>query len=91
MTLREAIRDLASFDKEDAIFAVFPFTEESESYVLPEPESGLAKDIEKPGFKYFMTVFVASDFLEDWAASLSVEPTLEEKCQRLIRYATTDA
>jgi hypothetical protein len=52
MTLREAIRDLASFDKEDAICAVFPFTEESESYVLPEPESGPAKDIEKPGFKY---------------------------------------
>jgi hypothetical protein len=41
--------------------------------------------------EYFLEVFIAREFLEDWRTNLEAEPTLEQKCARLIKYATDDA
>ncbi len=41
--------------------------------------------------QYFLEVFVARDILEGWAVNQEREPTLQEKCARLILYAITDA
>ena len=91
MTLLETTRDLMSFDQEYVICAVAPFAENSQAIVVPAPESGLVSEIESPGFKYFLEVSIAREVLDGWRSNLSIEPTLEEKCARLIKYANTDA
>ncbi len=41
--------------------------------------------------KYFLEVFIARDFLDDWTASVEEFPSLREKCARLIHYDINDA
>jgi hypothetical protein len=92
MTLVEIIRDLESFDSEGIICAKKPWTEDSQAIVVVEPQARrLPAGAEKLGMDYFLDVFVARDFLEDWRANLDAEPTLQQKCARLIKYAITDA
>jgi hypothetical protein len=91
VTLQETVRDLASLDEEAVICAAEPFTGASEAIVVPLPVAGQGEQIEKPGFKYFLEVSVAREFIEGWRAHLEKEPTIEEKCTRLIYYAIYDA
>jgi hypothetical protein len=91
MNLLEAIRDLALLDGECVICAAWPFTETSEAITVPTPESGRVADVEKPGFKYFLEVSVAREFVEGWLSNSVTEPTLQEKCVALIHYAIFDA
>lgn len=92
MNLIEAIRDLGSLDDGSTIYAVEPWTPESPVVVLPEPDAG-GLQVEAQGLRmqYFLEVFVARDILEGWAVNQEREPTLQEKCARLILYAITDA
>ena len=92
MTLLEAIRDLEALDDESTMYAAEPWTENSETIVAREPESGgLPGEAEKLHLAYFLEVFIARDLLEGWATNLGVEPTVREKCARLIQYAINDA
>jgi len=90
MTLREAIRDLTLLDPDGVICASEPFTEESRVEVAPMPESGRVSELES-GLKYFLEVSIAREFLDDWVVGSAKEPTLSEKCSRLIYYAIFDA
>ncbi len=92
MKLIEAIRDLDSLDEEGTIYASPPWAEKSEAIVAHQPEtSGLPIEAERLGLTYFLEVFIARDFVESWMANLDAQPTLKEKCARLIQYAATDA
>ncbi|HTC95499.1 MAG TPA: hypothetical protein VK699_18785 [Terriglobales bacterium] len=92
MTLLEAIRDLGSFEEGSTIYAAEPWTAESQAIIAPEPDTGgLPTEAQTLGLKYFLEVFIARDFLEGWVGGLDAEPTQQEKCARLIQYATTDA
>lgn len=92
MTLIEAVRDLGSFDRERTIYAALPWSMNSLVIVEYEPLSGgLPKEAEELGLKYFIEVFIAFDFLEDWVKSCDATPSLKEKCDRLIQYAINDA
>lgn len=92
MTLLDAVKNLDNLDPENTIYAAEPWMETSISIVLREPEDGgLPKDAEEQGLKYFLEVFIARDFLEDWISGLDKEPNLVEKCARLIQYAIKDA
>ena len=92
MNLLEAVRDLETLDEESTIYAVEPWTESSAVVVEREPETGgVPENAQKLGMKYFLEIFIARDFLEDWTASLDAEPSLAEKCARLIDYAIHDA
>ena len=90
MTLLEVVRDLDSFDKMSTIFAVEPFSEHSEVVVSDREESEIApKWAVERGVTYFLEVFIAREVLEDWV--IDKEPTLLEKCRRIIQYAINDA
>lgn len=90
--LIDAVRDLDSLDKGSTIYAAEPWAEDSPAVVSPEPDpGGVPGDAQELGMKYFLEVFLARDFLVGWAANLKAEPTLQEKCARLIQYAITDA
>jgi len=41
--------------------------------------------------KYFLEVFIARNFIEDWTANCDAQPTSQQKCARLIAYAFSDA
>ena len=92
MTLIEVVRDLDSFANEGIICATKPWAGNSRSIVLVVPEARrLPEEASNLGLEYFLDVFIAREFLEDWTANSSVQPTLQEKCERLIQYAIDDA
>ena len=89
--LIEIVGDLASFDGENTIYAFEPWTPDCDAIVTSAPESKMPQSGERLQMKYFLEVFIARDFLDDWTASLENSPTLREKCARLIHYAVYDA
>lgn len=92
MTLIEIIRDLETFDNEGIICAKKPWTGNSEAIVVVEPQAQrIPAEAEKLGMDYFLDVFIAREFLEDWKSNLDAYPTLQQKCARLVKYAITDA
>src|SRR5215469_5482064 len=70
MKLIEAIRDLASLDDDGVIYASEPWTPSSEVIVADGPDSGLPDEAKRLGLDYFLEVFIARDFLEDWLEDL---------------------
>jgi len=57
-----------------------------------EPEAGgMPPEAEWLNLKYFLEVFIARNFIEDWTANCDAQPTLQQKCARLIAYAVSDA
>lgn len=92
MKLIEVIRDLNSLDDDGIIFAAEPRTENSETAVAHEPESGdLPAEAERLNLKYLLEVLVAREVLQGWMANLDVQPSPQQQCARLIRYAILDA
>jgi hypothetical protein len=91
LTPLDAIRNLSLLDADGVICASEPFTEESEVMIVPMPESGRLIEMGGSGFKYFLEVSIAREFLEDLVTSAMEVPTLPEKCSRLIYYAIFDA
>jgi hypothetical protein len=91
MKLIELVRDLNAVDERSAIYASQPWAETSEAIVAHEPEAGgMPAEAERLGLKYFLEVFIARDFIEDWAANCDTQPTLQQKSARLIEYAAID-
>lgn len=92
MTLLEAIENLDSLDENSTIYAVKPWTKSSETMVALESKTGdIPIEVVQLGMEYFLEVFIARDFVSDWAANLATRPSLGEKCERLIYYAIHDA
>lgn len=92
MTLIEVVDALESLNEESTIYASEPWTDSSTAVVARESESGRSPDAaQELGLTYFLEVFIARQFLEGWTAHLDAEPTLQEKCARLIEYAINDA
>ncbi len=73
---------------EDVIYARKPWVLESEALITPAPDdNSLPEAAARLGMVYFLEVGIAKEVLEE-AADL---PSIEETCQRVIRYAITDA
>lgn len=92
MKLINVVSDLSKLNGDHTIYATEPFSPDSEVIVTLEPESGeLPTQAFSIGARYFIEVFIASDFIDDWSNSLSKLPSPEETCLRLIEYAEKDA
>lgn len=90
--LGDVIDRLSEFDSEDTIYASEPWTEQSEAMVAREPDAGgLPLEVSGAGMKYFLEINIAQNFVEDWLASLDVQPTPSAVCLRVIDYAVNDA
>jgi hypothetical protein len=89
MTLLEAVESLNSLDDQSTIYAAEPWTATSQTIVANEAKGDLTVALQEGGLKYFLEVFVAREVLEDWITD--TEPTLQDKCVRLIQYAKNDA
>ena len=92
MKLIEAVHQLETLDDESTIYAAEPWNEGSEVIVEQETESGaLPSEAHRLRLKYFLEVLIARDFLDGWLSTLETEPTIQQKCTRLIQYAVNDA
>lgn len=92
LTLLDVVSGLNRLDDELTIYAREPWTRDSEVILEVEPdEGGLPARAAKGGFAYFIEVFIASEILGDWSRSLSIPPSEERMCDRLIQYAINDA
>jgi hypothetical protein len=90
MTLLEAVASLDSLDGMSTIYAEEPWTPESQTIVADEPAgNAFLLPVQAAGLKYFLEIFIAREVLEDWVTD--AEPTVQDKCARLIEYATNDA
>src|SRR5262245_39501929 len=91
LRLMDVVKNLDAFDEELTIYAVRPWTAESEAIVARESDTGNPPpEANSRHAAYFIEIAIAREFLEDWAAS-DDRPTTQEQCDRLIRYAAHDA
>ncbi|WP_376748469.1 hypothetical protein [Kosakonia cowanii] len=92
MTLSDLIDQLDSFGEEKTIYAKQPWHPDTVATVADEPDDGgKPNEASKIGAEYFLEIFLANDFLGGWISHLDKEPTVEEKCLRLIKYAEDNA
>jgi len=90
MTLKEIVANISNIDEDLTIYAKEPW--QTTSIAIAElEESCQSKETSSHKFEYFLEVFIAKEFLQDWEESLDHIPTLEEKTNRLIQYADNDA
>jgi hypothetical protein len=90
MKLIEAVRQLEELDRDSTIFARLPWIPSSEARLAIEGSEEEAK-ARTEGLRYFVEVFIAQEFLEDWRSTQKMAPSDEQSCARLIEYATKDA
>lgn len=92
LRLADISKNLSEFDQDATIYAAKPWNAQSFAVVALEPESGGLPELASvSGFEYFLEVFIATEVLADWEASLGRVPTDHERCERLIEYAVNDA
>jgi hypothetical protein len=81
---------LDALDKQSTIYASQPWSDTSEAIAAYEPEThDIPAEAEELDLKYFLEVFIARNFVEDWAANFPTPPTAQQRCARLIEYAIT--
>jgi len=86
-TLLELVRSLDELEDEDVIFVKPEWTPQAESKVFQLAEGGrVPAEATEAGFKYFLEAPIAREVLESMEAA-----SPEQKCDRLIYYATYDA
>lgn len=89
ITLLDMARNLLTLDGELTIYAAEPWTPASAAMLtVPEDRLGKSAAATKAGMIYFIEVFIAQDFLEDWVKT--DKPSAREVCERLIHYAVYD-
>jgi hypothetical protein len=92
MTLLDVTKSLSSLDDSFTIYALEPWTVDSLAVAALEPEGGGIPTVaELEGMSYFLEVSIAKEFVQGWLKGKSANPTAEEQCDRLIRYAVKDA
>ena len=92
MTLNDIVRSLSRLDKDLTIYAQSPWSISSPAVAAVEPDAGGLPDVaQRQSLDYFIEVFIAREFLQDWVESIGRSATTEEQCERLIQYAENDA
>ena len=87
MKLLEVVKDIGHLNPDLTIYVQQPWKVDSEAILAEETDGGEVPN----GMEYFIEVFVAKDFLEDWINSKNIQPSIEDQCSRLIHYAQNDA
>jgi hypothetical protein len=92
MKLIELVWDLNTLDKRSTTYASRPWSDTSEAIVAYEPDAGrMPSGAERLNLKYFLEVFIARNFIEDWTANCETRPTIQQMCAKLIEYAANDS
>lgn len=85
-TLLDMARNLLALDSELTIYAVEPWTPASAAMLAEqEDDQGRSAAAAREGMRYFIEVFIAQDFLEQWIKEQ--KPSVDEICKNLIHCA----
>jgi hypothetical protein len=88
-TLLEITQRLTEFDASDAIYAAEPWQPSSVAVVLNEPRDGsLPAEAHRLSCRLLLDIAVGRAVMIGFRAWLKREPSLEERCLELIRFAT---
>lgn len=90
MTLLEAVQQIEALDSEATIYARYPWLPSSEARLAVE-SSAEEEEAKAAGLRYFIEVFIAQEFLEDWRAGMKKSPSTQQCYDRLIEYVANDA
>lgn len=94
MRLIELLQQVAEWNDEEAsIYAAQPWSCDSEA-VLVTPAPNTTEPIRRgeTSYDYFLEAIIAREVIEDYAASgEGGEASNRQRCERLIRYALSDA
>ena len=92
MNIQEIIANLDAFDEELTIYAQKPWHTTSLGIIEKEPENGeLPIKAKIGGYSYFLEIFVAKEFLEDYCNNVNPNASLIDRTNRIIEYAINDA
>lgn len=92
LKLSEIVERLGSLDPENTIYATEPWSCDSLAVVAREPDDGgVPPEAAHIAASYFLEVFIAMEFLEDWQQYVAPRASRRELCERLIAYAVNDA
>ena len=90
--LIEIVKDMDTVDEELTIYAVEPWTPDSDALLGMEPDDAVAPpEALAIGASYFIEVYIAKEFLEGWARGKHKAASVQQRCDRLIKYAVNDA
>jgi hypothetical protein len=89
MKLFDLVSKIDELDNELTIYALNPWIPLTEVVCATEPENGrVPTELKQLGYTYFLEVFIASEFIEDLSSSSTA--SAQERCERLILYASKD-
>ncbi|WP_109440207.1 hypothetical protein [Acinetobacter haemolyticus] len=89
MDLFQVLLNINDFQDDETIYVVEPWTLESETKVLKEPDIGLIQiKSDHLIFEYFLEVFLAKEILKNLEHR---NPCMRDQCQSVIEYAIHDA
>ena len=88
ITLLDMAQNLLVLDRELTIYAAKPWTPESAAILAEQDDKPGYSTAPKGGMAYFIEVFIAQGFLEEWVKE---GRPAREICERLIHYAIYDA
>lgn len=92
ITLNDIINQLDNFDSDDTLYVKKAWKPDSEVVVAAEPDDGGVSDqAAKINAEYFIEIFLAIEFLEDWLSNLNQKPSAQDRYLLLIQYAINDA
>jgi hypothetical protein len=87
-----SVENLDSLDDESTTYAAEPGTETSHAITVTEPDGRFPAFASCQGWlRYFLEVSITCYFLDGWTTNLAQPPSLQEKCARLIKYASYDS
>ena len=91
-TLLETVDRSAELDASEAIYAATPWRPSSVAVVAREPPDGsLPPEASSLSCRFFLDIVVCRAAMIGFRAWLKREPTLEERCLELIRFASKTA
>jgi hypothetical protein len=91
MRLSDIVKELSSTDQELTIYVAEPWSPHSQAMLAREPdEGGVPAEASGAHMTYFLEVFIAQEFVRDLVAALS-DSSLDDLCERLVKYAKYDA
>jgi hypothetical protein len=91
-TLLDLTKHIEDLDDQAVLFVKEPWSPTSEAalYRLGD-DYAIPPEPQQMGFKYFIEVDIAKEFISGWLQNLNSTPSAEETCGRLIHYALHDA
>ena len=91
MTLEYLVANIDEFDEELVIFQKDELSIDSDIVLFEQDDDNTVRIKDGIKYIYFLELFLAKEFIEDWTNGLDLKPNTREIALRLLQYAIYDA